>query len=159
MVGYARIMAETSVGGTAVFTRKDALTGVSLYEAGVPATGTLTDFTVVVNTLGDLNTGIAFVNPPQSPPVAANVNLTLYDQSFMMIAQVNLMLNSGEHLPRFISEFFMGIPIPANIEGSLTVASSLPLAAITLRQNEPPMAFPAAVPTLTTFPVIPGRAD
>ncbi len=42
----------------------------------------------------------------------------------------------------------------------VTVASDIPLAALTLRQNDnPSLGFPQDVPTLTTFPVISGRAD
>src|SRR5690606_41446075 len=45
-------------------------------------------------------------------------------------------------------------------EGIATIASDQPLAAVTLRQNDDgAIDFPAEVPTLTTFPVISGRAD
>ena len=45
-------------------------------------------------------------------------------------------------------------------ERTLTVSSTQPITAITIRQNdEPALQFPAEVPTLATFPVIPGRSD
>ena len=42
----------------------------------------------------------------------------------------------------------------------MTVESDAPVAAVTLRQNDDPaVSFPQEVPTLATFPVVPGRAD
>jgi hypothetical protein len=42
----------------------------------------------------------------------------------------------------------------------VTVGSDVPVAALTLRQNDDAaIAYPDEVPILTAFPVIPGRAD
>ena len=41
------------------FSRRDVTTGTLLYEAGVPASTPLTDFTVYVDTLGIRETGLA----------------------------------------------------------------------------------------------------
>jgi hypothetical protein len=164
-VGYARVTADSGVGGTAVFTRKDAATGVVLYEAGVAASPTLTAFTVFVDSTGLRDTGLALVSPPlghalpaqEGPP---NVVMRLYDTSFQEIATTNVPLSEGAHLPRFIHEFFDAVPEAREMQGTLTVQSDRPIAALTLRQTEDPARpFPQSVPTLTTFPVIPGAAE
>ena len=43
---------------------------------------------------------------------------------------------------------------------AVTVGSNVPIAALVIRQNDDPtVQFPDEVPSLTVFPVIPGRAD
>ena len=61
--GYAEVIARPPVGGTAVFSRRDATTDTLLYEAGVPASDPLTDFTVYVDTVGIRETGLAIAYP------------------------------------------------------------------------------------------------
>ena len=157
-VGYARIMAGSGVGGTAVFSRTHVPTGTLLYEAGVPAAGALTDFSLVVDSIGMRDTGLALLNPPGSG--TATITLRLYDQSFNLIDDETFSLAGGNHLPRFIKEFFREVEQASEMLGSLTVTSDVPLVAVTLRQNDDPaIAFPDEVPTLATFPVIPGRSD
>ena len=157
-VGYARITAGSGVGGTAVFSRTHVPTGTLLYEAGVPAATALTDFSLVVDSLGVRDTGLALLNPPGSG--TATITLRLYDQSFNLIDDETLLLAGGNHLPQFIKEFFREVEQASEMQGSLTVSSDVPLVAVTLRQNDDPaIAFPDEVPTLATFPVIPGRSD
>ena len=157
-VGYARIMAGSGVGGTAVFSRTHVPTNTLLYEAGVPAAKALNDFSLVVDSLGVRDTGLALLNPPGSG--TATITLRLYDQSFNLIDDETLSLAGGNHLPRFIREFFREVEQASEMQGSLTVTSDVPLVAVTLRQNDDPaIAFPDEVPTLATFPVIPGRSD
>ncbi len=164
-VGYARLTAGAGVGGTAVFTRIDAPTGVILYEAGVPAVTTLSNFSLFLDSLGVKNTGLALVNPPASEAPAgeggslATVVLSLLDLAFNQIATTNVLLGQGLHLPRFINEIFDGVAQAEEMQGSVTVGSDVPLAAVTLRQNDDPSKpFPQSVPVLTTFPVVPGAA-
>ena len=90
----------------------------------------------------------------------AQAVLRLYDESFNLIAVESLDLPSGAHQARFVFELFPEVLGPGgNFRGSLTVQSDVPLAAVTLRQNDDPaLGFPDEVPTLSAFPVIPGRA-
>jgi hypothetical protein len=160
-VGYAKITADSRVGGTAVFTLIDTPTGTLLYEAGVPASEPLADFSLVVDSSGERRTGLALVNPPGgSGSGSAVVTLRLYDQSFSLLAEKQLELAAGEHYARFINEVFPGVEGVTEMLGSLTVHSDVPVAAVTLREtNDPGKDFPDEVPTLSTFPVIPGRGD
>ena len=88
-----------------------------------------------------------------------SVILRLFDQAFSLLSEVTLQLAPGEHLPRFVDQLFPDVEGIDEMEGSLTIESSVPLAAVTIRQNDQPgVEFPNEVPTLTTFPVIQGRA-
>ena len=158
-VGYARITGPAGLGGTAVFRRSDDPSGTLLYEAGVPASKTLSDFSLVVDNRGARDTGLAIVVPP-STESPAHVTIRLYDTEFNLLAEDMLDLAPGSHLPRFASELFPEVEGLDNLEGTLTISTTQPITAITIRQNdEPALQFPAEVPTLATFPVIPGRSE
>ncbi|UCF37048.1 MAG: hypothetical protein JSU96_20000, partial [Acidobacteriota bacterium] len=162
-IGYAEVTAAEGVGGTAVFSRTDASTDVLLYEAGVPASGTLTEFSLFVDSLGSRDTGLAIVYPadPATLQPDANLTLRLYDKTFSPLSTRNVTLKPGQHLARFIRELFTEVSSQASeMEGVVTVESDQLVTAITLRQNDDPATgFPQEVPTLTTFPVIECRAD
>jgi len=163
--GYARIIGVRGVNGTAILTRTDTATATVLYEAGVPATTPLTDFSIVVDSIGAKDTGLAIVNArkPGEPGALpqATIQLRLYDQNFRLIQQKELNLSPGEHRARFISELFPETAQTAReMLGVLSVASNEPVAVVTLRlRDDPALKFPEDVPNLTTFPVIPGRPD
>lgn len=168
-VGYAVVETGPGVGGTAVFSRIDGDTGVVLSEAGVPASTTLDRFSFFVDSLGSRDTGLALVNPSQEP---ATLRMRLYDKSFQLIAsgdpiQANLPLATTDvplgpatHGARFVFEIFSDAAAQAGeMEGIVTVESDRAITAVTLRSNDPASPFPEGVPTLTTFPVVPGAAD
>ncbi len=166
-VGYARVTIPEGgmVGGTAVFTRTDIPTGTILYEAGVPASDTLHDFTIFVDTIGNRDTGLAMVNADigggGSPAGGSNVvNLRLYDQQFNQIATTDVPLNPGQHSARFIPQIFDAVPQAAEMLGSVAVSSPDDLTAVTLRTNDEfGVNFPDEVETLTAFPVVEGSAQ
>ena len=164
--GYAEVLARTGVGGTAVFSRTDLDSGTLLYEAGVPASRPLRDFTVFADTTGNRETGLAIAYPlaqsqAASPQTAdANLTLRLYDKTFQLLGTEELLLLPGHHQASFLTQIFSGVPGVSEMEGTVTVASDQNVVALTLRQNDAPgMDFPDEVPTLATFPVVPGRAD
>jgi hypothetical protein len=168
-VGYARITSGPDVDGVVVFRRTDLKTGISLYEAGVPASTALKEFCLFVDSLGVRNTGFALVYPseegslPTEAPDAA-VTLRLYDKQHSLIAERALdPLAPGSHLARFVHEMFDDPEVKARareMEGILVVESDQPLVAVTVRQNDDPdKEFPQEVPILTTFPVMPGAPD
>ncbi len=159
--GYAQVTTSEGVGGTAVFaeSRNQKLK----YEAGVPATGLLNDFSLAIQSRPGaspfIDTGLALVNPLQAELAGAGddtaeITLNLYSRGFELLASQQVALESGQHLAQFVSQFFPEIADlagEAGFEGSLTVRSNVPVAPLTLVQT--------GVPTLTPFPVIPGRAD
>jgi len=158
-VGYARISGGVGLSGTAVFEEKDAITGITLTEAGVPAAEPLTGFTVFVDTVGSRNTGLALINPVASGG-AAHLTLRLYSKSFVLLRTVSVDLAEGEHLAQFVTELFPDYGQASEMQGVLTVASDRGVVAATIRQSfDSTLAFPDFVPTLTIFPVIPNRAD
>ena len=153
VVGYARVTStDTSVGGTAVFTQSSVGTGEIVYEAGVPATeNLLEDFSFFLDSLGEKDTGLAMVNPPGGQD--ANLSMGLFDKLFTPIATTAMALVGGQHLPRFVREFFADFASEASeMEGVVVVESDQPLAAVTLRQND-------GGRLLTAFPVVPGIAQ
>jgi len=160
-VGYARVTAGVGVDGNAVFTYQEA--GITQYEAGVPATTGLRDFTIYFDKSSSArNIGLALVNVGSG---TAHATLRLYDREFQLVATRDLStldpeFESGDHLARYATEIFGEIQQNGLEEGVITVESDQPLAAVTLRQrSDPALTFPESVTTLSTFPVIPGRAD
>ena len=153
-VGYARLTSNNlSVGGTAIFTQTDTPSGVKLFEAGVPSTTPRRFFSIYHDSLGDRDTGIAFVNTADE---TATVGLSLYDSDLNLISKNTLEMEPGAHMARYSYQLF-GTAQAQEMEGVVTVESTQPLAAVTVRQiNDVDLVFPAEVPTLTTFPVIPG---
>lgn len=161
----------TDVGGTAVFTRTQPANQVILYEAGVPATRTLRDFTVFLDSLGVKDTGLAIVNPREddgSPSSPAVLTLRVWDKSFQnQLGTAQTQIADGSAIGQFIWEIFRDAGATQDLidqlqetEAVVTVESDQDLAAVTLRQNDDAAVnFPDEVPTLTAFPVIAGRAD
>ena len=154
-----------------MFTRTDG--GIVVTEVAVPASRTLTDFTISLDSIGARDTGLALVIPPanaidtQTGP--ANVTVNVWDRAFEnQVATTQFQLNEGEAIGMFIWELFRDFGQVSNevleqlreTEGVVTVGMDRPGAAVTLRQNDDgAVDFPDEVPTLVAFPVIPGRAD
>lgn len=91
----------------------------------------------------------------------AIVTLRLFDQEFNFIAERELdPLAAGSHLARFVHQLFDDDQVVSEaqeLKGLLTVESTQPLVAVTLRQRDDAMLeFPDEVPLVTSFPVIPG---
>ena len=162
---------DAGVGGTAVFTRTD--NGILMTEAAVPASRTLTNFSILLDSIGARDTGLALAIPPPNPidtqTGPANVTVTVWDTAFQtQIATTQFQLSEGEAIGMFIWELFRDFAQVRNevldqlreTEGVVTVAMDRPGTAVTLRQNDDgTVDFPDEVPTPVAFPVIPGRAD
>ena len=149
-------MAPSGVSGLVIFTRQDS--GLIVSKTGVPASGTLTDLSVPVTTLGANNIGVAIVNPPAgggSPQATANLTVRLYDNDFNLLGTQTFELATGEVVAGFVTDsaFFAGVSGVEEMTGSLTIESDVALAVAVLLQDD------TDVPILTTFPAIPGRAD
>jgi len=159
-VGYVKWSASAAIGGTAVYSLSQGKTALS--EAGVPATSSLSEFTLFADLSGILNTGLAIVNTGSEEAV---VNFRLYDKNFSLVAETDLdtlrpAFGPGRHVALFVTEIFPQIGGTGFSQGTLTVHSSQPLAAVTVRQGDVPgQDFPLDVLQMTTFPVIRGTAD
>jgi beta-glucanase (GH16 family) len=165
-VGYAQFTAPSSVGGAAVFSGVDSRSGTVLFEAGVPAVLPQQAFSVIVDSIGRRNTGLAVVAPSAGAggqTSDASFAVTLYDAQFTNVGRRDLSLAPGRKIAWFIDEFFQGdaelVGKAQEMRGSATVTASAPLAAVTLRMLVPEQGFPAGVPALTAFPVVGGAAS
>ena len=164
LVGWARVSTGTGLTGTAIFSGIQNSTGTFLYEAAVPLTRGLTEFSIVITHRVDLQTGLAVVNPPDRSPSgdsqSAVVVMRLYDSEFRLLEEVFTEIADGRHKAQFIGQIFPSVAQMNLSNAMLTVHSSKPLAAVALRQRDDPYReFPDDVPTLTTFPVAPGAPD
>ncbi len=172
--GYARIRSGAGIGVTGIFTRQDVETGTILYQAGVPASEWLNEATLFVDSLGDLETGLAIVNVADRQPfpterrfpegrspkgIPGKMLLRLFDQQFTQLGEIDLELAAGQHQAAFVSQLFPDVEQAAEMQGILQVGSLDPITLVTLRQNDAPgVEFPQEVPTLAAFPVLEGRA-
>jgi hypothetical protein len=171
-------MAGDGVGGTAVFTRVDGSTGAVLYEAGVPASTSLSEFTIFLDSLDNKNTGLAIVNTGPAAENPASIPADVFDTLLFELAdKFNKIIattivtlaregNSGDgiaslgqqpthegppiKIAKFVNEIFDGQGL--DMEGRVSVKGAQ-MAAVTLRTNDAPN------PTLTAFPVVPGTPD
>ncbi len=156
--GYICLTAPDTVDGNAVFAGTYTQGDVLLFEAGVPLVAPVRQLTVLVDSLGDRNTGLAVVCPPDAAE-AASLTFNLFDSDHQLVGSAEQDLSPGGKLALFAHELF-----PAGSEaavraqellGSLEVnAVGAPVAAVTLRQLQARLPFPQQVPTLTTFPVV-----
>ncbi len=158
--GYARVSTFAGIGGSAVFSQVDMPSGILETESGVPPSVPLNAFSLFVDTLGDSETGLALVNPGPAPAGGggmATMSLTLFDDQGQQLDEQELALAVGEHTARFVSELFPDVEQIDEMRGLVAVSSDVPVAAVTLKQNNDPLTgFPEDVATLTAFPVLPG---
>ena len=158
--GFARVSTFAGIGGSAVFSQVNVPSGILETESGVPASAPLTAFSIFVNTLGDSDTGLALVNPGPAPAGAggtATIELTLFNAQGQQVDQQELALGAGRHTARFVTELFSDVDQIGEMRGLVAISSDVPIAAVTLKQNNDPLtSFPEDVATLTAFPVLPG---
>lgn len=133
--GAARVSTSAKIGVSAIFSVFDS-GGNFLTEAGVGSSEALTDFMIPVDVSASFNTGIGLYNPGAA---AASVTLILYDTSGQEVGRNALpTLNAGGHTARFVTQLFPGT---SGLRGTLRVTSSLPVSAVGLRQNDPPLSY------------------
>jgi sugar lactone lactonase YvrE len=101
--------------------------GVLISQAGVGAVEPISTGRVFVEG-GVTETGIALANPFSQ---STAVNLVLRDASGAEVSRQALSLRAGEHVSRFISQFFAGVG--PGFAGSLTFESTQKLGAVALR--------------------------
>ncbi len=143
--GYARIRSGHNTGVTGIFTRRHEPTGTVLYQAGIPASSGkgVRSATLFVDTLEDLETGLAMVNPIEHPENAMDADLarTLYDSSSNLVAEAQRLLEPGEHEALFVSQLFPGSQQAGEMQGVVTAECAdrkQCITLVTLRQNDRP---------------------
>jgi len=159
--GYAIVTSGPQLTGTLVFSFYS--NGVCMYESGVPATPAMYDSSIFFDGQeAGRDVGLAVVNA--SDDADAKVTFRLFDTAFQQLAvrEITALIprfGPGYHVARYATEIFPEIITQGITQGTVTLESDQPVAAITLRQTDAPStAFPAEVPTMCTFPVIDRRA-
>jgi hypothetical protein len=137
-VGYARVAANTSVLGTAMFSRVDGA-GNILAEAGVPMAIPLGKQAVFVDTTSGFRTGVAIGNPNSA---VLNIHLQLVSDTGQVLAEVVRDLSSFGHMALFTDELFPGVP---PMVGRLQFWCTNPMVAVALRFS-PSLQFTTMAP-------------
>jgi hypothetical protein len=147
-VGYAKFAVNSGVNpyGTAVFSSKQ--NGVTVSEAGVPASPPTTqarvfiDYRTNVNAIParsnagtvDVNTGIAVEN---NGSATANVTYALSDLNGVALITGHGTLTAGEHFAKFVDQLKDVAPdfsMPSNFQfGSLEIISDQPVSVLAMR--------------------------
>ncbi len=151
--GWVRVTAGPGIRGTAVFRYSEG--GQILCESGVPAAEPLTAFTLPARRTGPLSgTGLAVANPGME---TAQLELVFHPGNAPeAVLRRRLELPPGGRLAQYLWEIFPALGSRQPVGGLLQVQSDREVAAVTLRQTiDLARPYPASVPTLTTFPVIP----
>lgn len=164
--GFAFFSAPETVEGNASFVGIDLPSGIVMYEAAVPPVSPVYEFTVMLDSSGNWDTGLAMIPVapgklyPSPDELLTDLTLTLHDIEGEVVDSRVISAASGEKTSRYIYELFPGAGEASEMEGSLTVTSSLfPVAAISARQRYGQDPFPLFVPTLTLYPVAPEAWD
>lgn len=162
-VGYARLTAQSGVGATAVFSGTDIASGVLLFEAGVPASSPLSEMSLFLDSKGSQNTGLALVAPADPAPSGGDLSVTvrLLDDQMNVVGTSQFEMAPGTKKSQFVHQFFPSGSAERTkaleMRGTFQVlCKGGSAAAVVLRQLQVTQAFPAVVPTLTTFPVVSG---
>jgi hypothetical protein len=147
-VGYSVYTADSGYRipvGSALFRVTNAA-GIVVSEAGVGAAEPIRSGRIFVDEVAT-RTGLALVNT--SALQAAALTFTLRDSTGVQVDQTTASLGAKQHLARFVDELFKSGKA-AGLRGSLTVESSQPVAAVTLREK--PNQFGEHL--YTTLPVV-----
>jgi hypothetical protein len=146
--GFATVVANGSVSGTAVFSRLDAA-GNLIAEAGVPAATAASRQSIFVDTVGGFSVGIAYANPG---PAAANITLSLFNAAAAQVDTTTQTLGAGNHSAGFTSDFFTRFT--DQLSGSMQITSSVALPVIALRFAKPPSEVYTTLPPVTLSSLI-----
>ncbi len=127
-VGYARVTdaSGNAPSGLAIFGYRQS--GVLISEAGVPASGTLTQGRIYGETNSSVRSGLAIANPNAEPAV---VSFTFRNESGDTVSTNSATIDANGQIAAFLNEApFNG---PSSFSGSFTFTSSKPVAVIALR--------------------------
>lgn len=128
-VGAATVTATAAIGVSAIFTIYDA-SGNYMTEAGVGNSSPVTEFVLPVDSTGFFLTGLGLFNPGSSN---ASITMTLINTDGSQANRTTQSLGGGAHSAVFVGQLF---PTVSNFRGTLLVQSSVPIAALVLRQYQ-----------------------
>ena len=150
--GSATVASAIAIGVSAIFTIYDP-NGNYVTEAGVGSSNPLSEFVLPVDTTGFFNTGLALFN---AGGVDASITLILRNTSGQEVLRAPLTLKSNYHIARFVAGTNQLFPSISSFQGTLLVQSSVPIAALVLRQNGTPLSYTSlpAVPTTSTKTIL-----
>jgi len=145
VTGAATVTSDLAIGVSGLYTTYDT-NGRFISEVGVQGTSAITDFILPVQKSSDgaINTGLAFYSP-----TAAQITLTLYTQDGVSADNKTFSLAAGNHTASFLHEFFTGYA-SSSFAGTIKVHSTVPVAAVTLRQNSTYKATYTSIPVVAT---------
>jgi hypothetical protein len=133
--GAAVVTSEAPIGVSAIFTIVDPQ-GNFVTETGVGNSELLTEFVIPVQAIGNYATGLALLNPGVQD---SSYTAILTDKDGSELSRTTRTLAAGHHLAIYVAgDLFPDI---ADAEGILTIVSSVPISAMTLRQNAPPLSY------------------
>lgn len=161
-LGWAAVTMDQPLNGSGIFQIFEAdsqlagarpvAAGALVTEVGVSATPLYNQLDLIVNTLGNLNTGVALALPliyeSDEPGSEVRVTANLRRKEGSIVANRSLFVPNGGHRSLFVTEIFPDLPDSTNIhefEGSMTLSSSALMA---------PLALSSAGAKLTSNPVL-----
>jgi hypothetical protein len=97
-------------------------------EAGVPAANAVMSARIFMDTTSGANTGIAAVNPNTA---SINITASARDTTGVLVSSSTITLPPNGHKAAFPNE--LGLNLPSNFLGTLTLSSASPFAAVALR--------------------------
>ena len=141
--GAAVVMSAAKIGVSAIFSIYDN-SGNYVTESGVGSSEPLTYSVLPVDTTGLFNTGLALFN---SSSADAAITLFLRDTNGQQVATAQMTLQRGYQTAKFIAGPDQLFPSFVNFQGTLWIQSTVPIAAMVLRQNLTPLSY-------TSLPVV-----
>ncbi len=143
--GAATVDSPVSIGVSAIFTIYDS-NGNYVTEAGVGSSNPLTDFVLPVDSRDSFSTGVALFNIGNG---SATVTMELRDFNGVPSGQTSLDLGSNIHVARFVTGPEQLFPALSTFQGTMRVHSTVPIAALVLRQNAVPLSY-TSLPVVST---------
>jgi hypothetical protein len=144
--GVATVYASSSIGVSAIFSIYDS-SGHYKTETGVGNSEPQTSFMLPVDSTGSFNTGLALYNSSYD---VADITLTLRNTSGAIAGTASLQMDPGQHVAKYVSGTDQFFPSAGAMQGTLSVESSVPIAALVLRQYSSSTAL-----SFTTLPAFP----
>ena len=145
VAGAAVVTSAAAIGVSAIFTIYDR-NGNYVTESGVGVSEALASFVIPVDTTGLFNTGMALFN---FNGVDATITLTLRGTDGLQVSTAPMVLKSHGHTASFIAGAGQLFPGATNFQGTLLVQSTVPIAAMVLRQNLTPLSY-TSLPVVST---------
>jgi hypothetical protein len=147
--GAATVTSTSPLVVSAIFSIYDG-NGNFLTETGVGSSDAQSSFVLPVDTTGFFNTGLALFNIGNGD---ASIAATLRDTAGNTFAQTLITLKNDNHLAVFIYGPGQLFPSISNFQGTLLLQSSIPVAAMVLRQYQH-----ASTLSYTSLPVVPSSS-